>query len=200
MEHSTLRWIVTTAVLLIIAFPASANLITFDDITTNPTAVITDGYQGFDWQVYDEFGYHNIHDLLVSTGTSATTSGSYAFLGTGFSITKTTGALFNVESLFVANENCYPGGCSAGSVRLQGLVDGVITHDAEYSFDPTDPNKIFINASFLAIEEFRVWNSAAEIISLDNLKTVQTPLPASLWLYLCGIAALIRRCRLRQSH
>lgn len=181
------------SLLLLLSINTSALTIAFDDITVDSFSDIPDGYAGFDWQVYDEFGYHPSFIPDVSNDTYAETSGDYAFIGTGFSITRAGGGTFSVVDMIVANENCDENisFCTAGSVRLQGLNGGAVTFDHEISFDPNNLSSVVVAADFFNIEEFRVWNSAAEIMSLDNLRIIATPLPGALLFSLSSLSTLL---------
>lgn len=179
----TLRRIAILCFSLLLPVSAFATVINFDDITVSSQADIPEGYAGFNWLVFDEFGYSDpLVDPDVSDQSYAETSGEYAFRGTGFAITPLGGGNFNVLNMVVANENCDDllHECSSGSVRMQGLSGGLVTYDIEYFFDPYDLNPVILNADFFGIEEFRVWNSAAELISLDNLTVTAVPLPGAI--------------------
>lgn len=186
--------------LLFFSLNTSALVISFDDITLNPESDIPDGYAGYNWQVYDEFGYDAVSIPDVSDDSYAETSGEYAFRGTGFSIVHSMGKHFSVVNMVVANENCDAGInlCSAGSVRLQGLVGGGVSFDIEYFFNPNDLSSIILEANFSDIEEFRVWNSAAELMSLDNLQLVAVPLPAAWMFSLSSLTLLVAAGRRRR--
>lgn len=179
----------------------SALVISFDDITMSTMSDIPDGYAGFEWQVYDEFGYDALSVPDVSDDSYAETSGEYAFRGTGFSIVNTQGHEFSVINMVVANENCDESInlCSAGSVRMQGLVGGNVDYDVEYYFNPNDLSSIILQANFDHIEEFRVWNSAAEVMSLDNLQVLAAPLPGA-WVFgLSSLSTLVLMARRRKQ-
>lgn len=190
------------SLMLVFSTTALASVIDFDDITLGSLADIPEGYAGFNWLVFDEFGYSDplVHPD-VSDQSYAETSGEYAFRGTGFSITPSGGGLFNVLNMIVANENCDDLilECSSGSVRMQGLNGGLVTYDIEYFFDPYDLNPITLVADFFAIEEFRVWNSAAELISLDNLQVTAVPLPGALVYISSALVSLLLVGRRRRQ-
>ena len=191
---------------------AVAALINWDALTNESGhATVPSGFQGFNFEHWNEFCATGLDEctgdpISVRAGTPGAVFGEYAFSGSGFIMTSSFGPRFSLLSLFATNTWCSPddpgpGGliCSAGDFTTQGYLGGALLFSDMFRFDPLSQDPVFALLGYTGIDEFRIWNSAAEGLYVDGIRyaLATVPEPGTIGLILIGLILLYRTSSLR---
>jgi hypothetical protein len=140
--------------------------ITFDNITTQPSDPIPDGYQGFAWVAYDPYRQVYGGDVNVTRGGRALTSGDYTVLGLGFQMRLKGPGTFDLKSAVLAAGN--------DGFNMDVTVVGRLSTTEKYrkqfnilsGFGP-GPTDVTIDCN--GVDEVVFYGSAIEVFDVDNI-------------------------------
>jgi len=144
--------------------------ITFDDITTQTSAVIPDGYEGFTWIAYDPLNNTYGGDVYAATGGRALTSGTHSVKGLGFKMTLKEPGIFYVKSAVLAADSGFAEGGANMDVTVIGRLDNVDIFSKLFNSSTgynQGPAEVEINCN--GVDEVVIYASAIETFDVDNI-------------------------------
>ena len=144
--------------------------IKFDDITTQPSAAIPDGYEGFIWVAFDPLNGTYGGDVYAATGGKALTSGTHSVKGLGFQMKLKEAGTFDVKSAVLAADSGFADGGANMDVTVVGRLADVeickkgFNSSTGYGQGPTE---VEINCN--GLDEVVIFASAIETFDVDNI-------------------------------
>lgn len=175
---------------------ASAEVITFDDISTsNGSVPISNGYHGFDWNnfyVLDASQSGGTTNTGYQTGTVSAPNVAYNGYADPASFSSVTA--FSLNSLEVTKA------WNAGITHFDGYVGNILTYSMNVTSSTTAPTSVVFNWSGLNKVVMSDGNSTNHT-AIDNLSVTAVPEPETYALMLAGLGLMgvIARRRNKKS-
>ena len=179
---------------------ATAAVIDFDDLSGNPTDVIADGYQGFNWTI---LGSANSGEYPASGFEAGVVSGNNAafnWYGLDASVTLAGEGSFDFIGAFFTAAWI---GDYFHELVFEGLLDGVLVYSSDSSVALASDSPTWIQLDWTGIDQLNIYSNLAgwdQWVMDDftvNINSASVPESSSLVLLLMGLVGmgLLRRLR-----
>jgi hypothetical protein len=201
MTNFTRGLIAAAALCISLTGSARANImINFDDLTTSSAALISNGYQGFDW---NNFAVLNTTAEYNSYGTNGYTNGTIS--APNVAANDHDPASMSSTTPFTFNSAYFTGAWNNGlNITVMGLRNGLTEDTTTFTVSSTAPTLETFNWANIDELDFSAsggtsagYSGAGEYFAMDNM-TLNGPVPAPApepesWLLL-GSAVLLWAC------
>jgi hypothetical protein len=190
------------AATLAAAVPASAALITFDDLGSNSIISIPNGYQGYNWDYW--YGF-NGPDMAPSGYTNGVVSGDYSLCGCATTFSQPSQSISSASTFTLISGYFTSAWNDRATLVVSGFSGATQLFGTSAILDTSGPSFLTFNWSGIDSVVFSISGGTpsglpgtGDFFALDNLSISKVPEPQSWALMLAGfglVGATMRRRR-----
>lgn len=171
---------------------ASADVINFDDLNTNSFSVISNGYQGFNW---DNFYVVNGLQYSGNTGyrTGTVSAPNVAFNGSSGPASFSSANAFSLNSIQVTKA------WNSGVTHFDGYVGNTLTYQMDVMSTTASPT--FASFNWFGLNKVTMSDGDGSAQSaIDNISVTAVPEPETYVMLLAGLGLIGTIARRKQSN